>query len=339
MSYNQPPPPPGPYGEQPQQPGPYGAPPPQPPASGGQPGSPGYGYPQQPPPGPGNPYGQPQPPGPYGGQPGDPYGGQYPPPPGGGGGQGKVIGIIIAVVLVLGLIGGGIYLLTQDDKDDDKNNEQAVGQNGGGDNGGGDNGGQNGGGGDEQNPGGITDDGKQYKLTTPETLVGGQYKKLQGNEVSPSDLKASDKQLLDSAKVTDPTALRGLYFNGPATSSNSKTAIYFGAYGDVADPEASVDSVFAFVTQQIAAQGISQMVGTPEVVQPSGFENGIMKCQKAKGKNLGGEEGEEVVCVWADKSTVAMLSHSDGSTPGNVVELTTAAQLTSDVRNEIRVPR
>lgn len=352
MSYNQPPPQPGPYGQQPQQPGPYGAPPPQPPAPGGQPGSPGYGYPQQPPPpgapgGPGAPYGQPQPPGPYGGQPGgpyggpgDPYGGQVPPPPGGGGGKGKIIGIIVAVVLVLGLAGGGIYFFTKDDDNgDDKKNEQADDSNGqkeGGDNGGGDNGGN---GGDDQKPGDVTDDGKQYKLQLPEKLVNGQYTKMQGEEASPSDLNSTDKALLDSAKVTNPNALRGAYLNGSASDTNSKTAIFFGAWGEVADPEASVDSVFTYVTAQIAKQGATQMLGSPQVVQPEGFENGIMKCQLAQGKNTEGESAQEGVCVWADKSTVTMLSHTDGSGPNNEVDLNDAAKLCSDIRNEIRVER
>ncbi|WFB09586.1 hypothetical protein LRS74_22955 [Streptomyces sp. LX-29] len=114
MSYNQPPPQPGPYGGG--QPNPYGGAPQQPPGGSNpyaqQPGygypqqqpaaQPGYGYPQQPPAQSG--YGYPQQPDP----------GQAPPPqqPGGGSNRTKVIAISSAAVVVVAAVAVGAFFLT-----------------------------------------------------------------------------------------------------------------------------------------------------------------------------------------------------------------------------------
>ncbi|MET8012635.1 hypothetical protein ABZU86_12870 [Streptomyces sp. NPDC005271] len=110
MSYNQPPPPSGPYGGS--GPGPYGGAQPNPYGGGQQPPAepnpyaqpPGYGYPQaQPQQG----YGYPQQPGPYGQPP-------YPAPPaaGGGGNRTKIIAITVAGFVVAGAIVTGAVVLS-----------------------------------------------------------------------------------------------------------------------------------------------------------------------------------------------------------------------------------
>ncbi|MEU9789263.1 hypothetical protein AB0E27_01340 [Streptomyces sparsogenes] len=123
MSYNQPPPQPGPYGGGQSGPNPYTGGQPNPYGGAQQPSAepnpyaqaqPGYGYPQQPPQQPG--YGYPQ-------QPAAPYGQPQPPFPGpgapGGGGRDKtkIIAISAAALVVVGaVVTGAVVLNKGDDK-------------------------------------------------------------------------------------------------------------------------------------------------------------------------------------------------------------------------------
>ncbi|MEU8823315.1 hypothetical protein [Streptomyces sp. NPDC048636] len=162
MSYQQPPPQPGPYGGQP---GPYGAgQPPVPNPYAQQPQHPGYAQPPQGGYGQPGPYGAPgpyaAPQGPYGQPPQTPqqgagyYGG--PPPAAGGRGKGRTIGLTVgALVVVGGLVAGGFALF-----------------------------------GGESGP---------YKLTTPET-VAAEYQR-QGAGTDDSDLSAAGKKDLQSIPV------------------------------------------------------------------------------------------------------------------------------------------
>ncbi|WP_306323064.1 MULTISPECIES: hypothetical protein [unclassified Streptomyces] len=341
---NQPPQQPGPYGQQPQQPGPYGQPPQ--PGPYGQPPQapqPGYGYPQQPPQAPPqapqgvppqqpNPYGQPpqqppggysqpQQPGPYGQPPQAPYG-QYPqqPPTGGGGGK-KTLAIVLGAVVVVAALGVGGYFIFA--------------------------------GGDSGSGGGSVADDGAHKLTTPASVLGGEYKKSGGGTTSSGSFSQKDLEEAKAWGVTDPKSVNATYQAG---SGATQKAINFGGiYGKIEDPEKVVDSLFSEMqrkskssTDTLGGAKVS-FEGSPQKFTPSGFKNGVMKCQNAKydmGSGSSSASGmpssfKMPMCVWGDHSTVTYIMYSDA---GAIVAkeetpLSEAADTTAKLRDEVRVPK
>lgn len=329
MSYNQP----GPYGQQPQQPGPYG--------QGGAAGQPGYGYPQQPPQQPGpygqppqsgyghpqapgqpqNPYGQPQQPygqQPYGqqpyGQPGMP--GPYQPGPGQGGGNKKGLAIGIGAVVVVAAVIGGIMLFA-----------------------GGDDGGST-----------VADDGKRYKLTTPQT-VAGEYSKQAGSD--DSGMSSSDTGDFEKFGVENPKGAGAEYKAGSGMSV--KQLQYKGVWGEVKDPASVVDGAFAKMANEAtkdsstdSSGGKAELVGSPEKVSPSGADDAVVKCQNAKftpgsgasGAGGVGSKGFTVpICMWGDHSTVGFVIVSDAAAviSGGGMSIDQAGDITAKVRKDVRV--
>jgi len=332
MSFNQPPP--NPYGQQPQgggygqpQPGGYGQPQPgygQPQPGGyGQPqqppappqGQPAYGYPQQAPPAQA-PYGQPAYPQPgYGQQP--PYGQVpqqgygYPQPPQQGG-NGKRNGIIIGVVVALVAVGAGVFFATK------------------------------GGGGSGSS---LADNGKKYKLTTPET-VATDYTK--SSDFGDDDgFEDSDIAKLKALGVSNPTQVSAGYVKG---SEETGTLLDFaGVYGSVKDPGKVVDGMFTMLkqgTEEDKKNGTKvETSGSPESVKPAGMmSDAVMKCQQIKETDQ--ESGQTItinttVCVWADYSTVAYVIPIDPKAAiaggGSAPTVADAGDLTSKVRNDAEV--
>ncbi|MFJ5993834.1 hypothetical protein [Streptomyces sp. NPDC092370] len=312
MSYNQP----GPYGGQPQQPGPYSQPPQAP--------QPGYGYPQQaPPPQPG--YGYPQQPpqgvppqqAPYGqqpsyGQPQPPYGQApygVPQPPAAGGGK-KKTGLVIGAVAVVAAIGVGAYFV--------------IGGGGG--------------------AGALEDDGP-HKLTTPATVLSEYKRTTKDGTTAGNDLTAE----LEKSGVKNAKSAAGLYTtadlsdydpNDPASAAKmaaAKTLSLAGAYGEISDPEATLDLFFANFEksaqkESATGSGKPELVGEPEAAD---LDGAVMKCQSIKGQDrLSKKEKTNWFCAWADYSTIAIVS------PGEVAQGVTkdvAIDLTTKVRKEIRV--
>lgn len=312
MSYNQP----GPYGGQPPQgqPGPYGQQPPQ-----GQPGygypqqppqgQPGYGYPQQPPQGvPQQGYGQPQQPGPYGQPQQPPYGGApgFPPPQGA---PKKKTGLIIAsVVVALAVIGGGAYFLVGGGSSD------------------------------------VADDGP-HKLITPATVLGGEYKKSEGE---PTGNGLTDNDIEEAKKwgVTSPKEAQASYEAG--AGATQKMINFSGIYGEIEDPAKVVDAMFAEAkkeSQKDSDEGIG-FVGEPKEFTPDGFDNGVMKCQEIKTTMPTGSETEGVpssfttpVCIWGDHSTVAFVVSTDAGAilTGKGASMDESAAQAAKLRNDVRV--
>ncbi|MER5938805.1 hypothetical protein ABT121_15950 [Streptomyces sp. NPDC001928] len=328
MSYNQP----GPYGGQPQQPGPYGGQPQQPGPYGQQPQAPqpGYGYPQQAPPAqPG--YGYPQQP-PQGAPPQQPYGQQQPgypqqqpygqapygmPQPPAAGGGGKKTGLIIGAVAVVVAIGVGAYFVL---------------------------GGSRGGG-----AGNLEDDGA-HKLATPEKLLS-EYTRASkiGDSIGGSNDTAKD---LEKSGVKNGESVVGVYSTAdlsgydpkdPSTApdlselATAKGITYFGAYGEVADPEAALDKFFTDFKKSSSSSsssgaGKTELVGEAESVD---LDGAVMKCQAAKGTDPATKkEKTDWFCAWADYSTIAMVSPGD-TTQGIAKDV--AVDITTKVRAEIRV--
>ncbi|MFH9068189.1 hypothetical protein [Streptomyces alboflavus] len=321
MSHNQPGPyggqQPGPYGGgQPQQPGPYGQQPgPQGPGYGypqQQPQQPGYGYPQQAPQGvppQQPPYGQPQQPGPYGQQPQAPYG-QVPPPPQGGGG-GKKTGLIIGAVAVVAAIGVGAYFVL---------------------------------GGDDSGSAKVKDDGP-HKLTTPETVIDGEFKKDAG---SGGGFGGINTDKAEKAGVKNAKDVGADYQSGNKDNPLSIKALNFGGvYGEIDDPESVVDKMFANAKKE---QGKGSgpkttVVGDPKSYNPSDLDGAVMKCQEMKVDTSGSanssapKETSAAVCIWGDHSTIGFTVNIDvaSAMAGKSADLGDAAEKTAKLRKDARV--
>ena len=294
MSFNQPPPGPPP-GPPPQ--GPYGQQPPQ-----GAPG--GYGYPQQPPQG-GAPYGQPPQGGPYGPQQPGQFPGQVPPPPPGGGGKGKVIGIVVAVVVAVAVIAGGAFFLLSQDDDGDKGDDKHVA----------DTGGNNGG---DQPP---ADDTK-YKLEAPQTVNGMQ---MVGTQVTEEMEEKDERELA----VTNGTQMKATYTTSGeyTTDPGDRKLELVGGWGDIADPNKTVDNVFATLEK-----GAGRDIGTPERVTVAGMENAVVKCLEAP---------RGMVCSWADSSTFGLVlsSQIDADGISKPTSRDEATKVTGEIYKNGRQPR
>lgn len=320
MSYNQPPPnpygqqpPAGGYGQQPQQGGGYGQPQPgygQPPQGGGygQP-QPGYGYPQQQQQ-PQAPYGQvpPQQPGygqqPYGQQPGYGYPQQPGPPQGGGN---KRTGLIIGIVVALVAVGAGVFFVTKGDSGGSGNSA-------------------------------IKNDGKKYKLMTPDT-VATDFTKNDGSE---SDMTDKDKSDFEKAGVQDPHGVGADYKSGSGLTAKSLT--FQGVYGTVSDPNKTVDAAFGQATQEDSSDGKAELVGSPQTFKPDGLDDAILKCQAMKytpNDSNGGPKSFTVpVCIWGDYSTVGVVVVTDAQSilTGKSPSLSDTADVAAKVRKDVRVP-
>lgn len=313
MSYNQPPPDPG-YGGQPN---PYGQQHPPANAGGapsgyGQPQQGGYGQQPQQQPGYGYPSQVPPQPGPYGQQPQQGYGGYPPQPPQPPAGKKNTAWIVVAAVVVVAAIGGGAYaLLGGDDKD--KGTVSSTGGTKGG--------------------GSGSDDGKKYKLTSPQTVAG--------------DFQLKDE--LDTKSKTEMKSLPGVANPQPAggsyENSTKKKMLFRGVWGTVANPEMEVDALFVAGTKDITEDGDAELVGKPEKVTPDGLDGGaVMKCQIVRFKAPAGstspvKSADMPLCMWADHSTVAMVMVVDpvAALTGGSPSINDTAATTAKVRKDARV--
>jgi hypothetical protein len=334
MSNNQPPP--NPYGQQPSDP--YGQPPQQQPGFGppqpgygypqqaqpGQPGQPaqpaqpGYGYPQQDQPGqPGQPpygqvppqqpgYGYPQQPQPYGQQPGYGYG---QPPAAPQGGNGKRTGIIVGVVVALVAVGAGIFFVTK--------------------------------GGD----GGLKNDGKKYKLITPETVATDYTKTSSDSDFSDTDGLGDDTMaLLSKNGMTGAKKAQAGYMQG--STSTGKVLSFEGAYGTVKDPQKVADEMMKSLREdpdKDSDGSKTEFIGNAQTMHPSGADDAVVECQTAKITDTESKKAFTLsVCLWADYSTVGTVAPLDLGvlTTGVGTPLTASqtADLLVKVRKDVRVP-
>ncbi|EST35653.1 hypothetical protein N566_17475 [Streptomycetaceae bacterium MP113-05] len=177
----------------------------------------------------------------------------------------------------------------------------------------------------------VADDGA-HKIETPPTVLG-DYKKI---DQGIKEMSASE---MENAGVSNGTAASGNYNTidpsdpnlDPSDLTSMKALALIGAYGEVDDPEAAVDSVF----EDPPTENM-ELVGTAEEQSPSNF-NGYMKCQavKATGQTVPGAPSDYQICAWGDNSTIAVVTMANGTGSPSIEE---AAQLTADVREEVRKP-
>ncbi|MFD0552741.1 hypothetical protein ACFQ0X_28885 [Streptomyces rectiviolaceus] len=158
--------------------------------------------------------------------------------------------------------------------------------------------------------------------------------------MSSSDLKDLEKQ-----GVSNPKDAYAAYNYGEG--STMKSLNYSGVYGEIDDPEKVVDAMFAEMEKNSGKPGGMKLIGSPEEFTPDGFENGIMKCQKAE-FDMGDVSGDDdsmpntfqtPLCVWGDHSTVAYAAYSDvaSTASGKEIALENVASLVTNLRDDVRV--
>jgi Vesicle coat complex COPII, subunit SEC24/subunit SFB2/subunit SFB3 len=319
MSYNQP----GPYGGQPEQPGPYGQPgqpgpygqqPPAPQPGYGYPpqappAQPGYGYPQQAPQGvppQTPPYGQPPAYGqpPYGQQP--PYG-TVPMPPEPSGGK-KRTALIVGAVAVVAAIAVGAYLLFG-----------------------------------ASTTSTVADDGP-HKLTTPATVLGGEYKKSTQAGDTGGGMTKKDLQDAEGWGVKNPKDVNATYQSGDASNPLTAKQISFGGvWGTIGDPATAVDNMFADMKTNQEKEGTKdgELIGSPKAYTPSALDGAVLKCQEVKIKSGAGPKSLTMpVCIWGDHSTLGFVMPIDlaGMMAGKGSTPEAAAEIAAKLRKDVRVP-
>ncbi|WP_190012411.1 hypothetical protein, partial [Streptomyces griseomycini] len=245
-----------------------------------------------------------------------PYGqapyGMPPQPPAPGGGGGKKAGIVIGAVAVVAAIGVGAYFV--------------LGGGGG--------------------AGGLEDDGP-HKLTTPATVLGGEYKKGEGADgggFNQDDIKEAEKHGVKNAKDVSAAYQSGDESNPFAM----KMVNFMGVYGEIDDPEKTVDAMFAVMKKEASGDEEAELVGSPKGFEPSSLDGAVLKCQEIKGKNSGATPGDPAsgpaeismpVCIWGDHSTLAVVMNTDlaDAMAGKPADLEKAAELTAKFRKDVRV--
>ncbi|MBW5485891.1 hypothetical protein [Streptomyces bambusae] len=274
----------------PQSPGPYG-PPHQPTPYGGQ------AYPQhQPPPYPQQGYPGPpqQPPHPGRAPWGQPPMG--PPPAGSGNNTGKVIGIVAASLVGLLVLG---YAVT-------RVNDARTGA------------------------GGSGFPAAEYRLTVPNTLVGGTYK-LDEDLSQTKGREAIDGSHDPNARDLKPAV--GQYTS--ASAADSGVLVISGMYGRLKHPEEARRKMLAGAAD---SEG-STVAVQPKDITPSG--SGItVSCQVLTARQ-DGATATVPMCAWADGNTAASVAVVTAATsrqsPASV-DLARLAETTLKVRAEVRQP-
>ncbi|MFI9238480.1 hypothetical protein [Streptomyces sp. NPDC053079] len=307
------------------QPGPYGQPP-QPPQGPNPYGQPGYGYPQQPPAAPA--YGQQPPPPPYGapqqpaqggwGQPQAPGGwGQQPGMPGQYPPpmppQGGGKGKAIGITIGALVVVGALV-------------GGAVFFLGGGSDG----------------------DVKPYTMVMPESLLGGKFTKT-----SATTPDKQPKSIADDAEAKAMGIENGTSVGSSYTNAEKQALSVSGAYGTVADPTKTVDSMIA-LSDKKQKENAEKYKATIETVtpwtafSPSGFDGAVLKCRTQKITSTIGSfssSAETSACIWGDKSALGVVQHqvskSSGmagaaSATGNAMSAQELAEATAKIRNEVR---
>ncbi|MEU8893405.1 hypothetical protein [Streptomyces sp. NPDC048442] len=184
-----------------------------------------------------------------------------------------------------------------------------------------------------RDPGGteLKNDGKDYELTVPR-IVAGEYKLDNPGETDEEVNQDNMKQVgVKRARGIDPV------YRTRKGDDRSPSIDFDGVWGEIADPQQSLDRVIADPGWITGWVGISEhgakAVGEPKPVAPAGLDNAVMKCQVFK------EAGADykTVCVWADYSTIGVVEPKNhGAQSGKKVSVEEAAQIASDLRDEAR---
>ncbi|MEV0265063.1 hypothetical protein AB0I49_27495 [Streptomyces sp. NPDC050617] len=254
--------------------------------------------------------------------------------PAGSGRKGRTVALAAGAVVVVAAIVGGIVLLNSgDDKAEDSASATA------------DSGKKKDEAKDEAKKGEPAKyEGKRYRLTTPETVADG-LKKESGseNENAPG---AAFLSVFEKLGVSKAQGVGASYKGGE--NLGSKWLKFTGVYGDVADPEKTVDRYFASMASAGGKNTASdksvksEWKGSPTRLSVPGLDDdAVLKCQNVtytSGKDeAAGRKGMSMPnCVWADHTTVGILVHSHTASMLGEVPLETVGALSAKVRSDVR---
>ncbi|MFF4580894.1 hypothetical protein ACFY15_21280 [Streptomyces sp. NPDC001373] len=163
--------------------------------------------------------------------------------------------------------------------------------------------------------GGVSDATKGYKLVAPESV--GEFQK--DPKYQPKAFTDKDKQEAEAAGIKNASSVGMDYVSGDQKNPLTLKVISFnGLYGDIADPEKTVDGYFAMAKLKLSKDGKTdvQLIGSPKEMTPAGFKGAVMKCQEVKATSKdpsakGPKEATVPVCIWADYSTLATVTSTD----------------------------
>ncbi|MFJ3516867.1 hypothetical protein [Streptomyces sp. NPDC090131] len=170
----------------------------------------------------------------------------------------------------------------------------------------------------------------RYRLTVPETLVGGEYKLVQ--DLSATEGKEALSGSYDS-KIRDPKPAVGQYTS--ASSNGASALVISGMYGRFKDPAGARRKMLDGATDP---QGASLAVPARDITPPG--SDVTVSCQVVTVRQ-GGAESSLPMCAWADENTGASVGfvtpESSQQKPGSI-DLAAFAGTTLKVRAEARQP-
>lgn len=162
-----------------------------------------------------------------------------------------------------------------------------------------------------------------------------------------------EKQEAEAAGIKNPAQVKSAYQSGdPKNPLTAKGLNFTGVYGEVADPEKTVDAQFAMAKLNAGGKNEDfkvELIGSPQAMTPAGFKGAVMKCQEMKMTSTststtdkGPKEMTLPVCIWGDYSTVSVVTASDlasilAGKKGYTLEQT--ADLTAKLYNTARVKK
>ncbi|MBD0743098.1 hypothetical protein [Streptomyces sp. CBMA152] len=175
------------------------------------------------------------------------------------------------------------------------------------------------------------------KLTTPPSIIGGAfvYDPQVGVPITNNEIAgyAADG-------IRNPQATGAHYYS----SASRQLMVFNGAWGTIDNPAQAVDRAFAWGARQAAADKTLVIVtglGAPREMSRSGLGDAVMKCQMFKAVQSAHPSGPATTnssCIWADHSTLGMVSVRDDTRPDTGLTLDEDADMTVKVRNDTRVP-
>ncbi|MBQ0983419.1 hypothetical protein KBZ10_02475 [Streptomyces sp. F63] len=179
-----------------------------------------------------------------------------------------------------------------------------------------------------------------YTVKLPEKLVNGEYTRAEGGDGQGGGLAGGK----EAAKLG---VRNGSSVSGSYTNAANDNLVVAGLYGEIDDPGAAVDRLFAQMEKN--QEAVSATVRIDEVTpvreySPDGFDGTVMKCKTQKA--TAGSGAAEVTsgatfCAWGDTSALGVVqfqitSMDDSSELKSTDEV---AEMTNTARDESRVEK
>ncbi|MEU5213023.1 hypothetical protein [Streptomyces sp. NPDC020742] len=171
---------------------------------------------------------------------------------------------------------------------------------------------------------GTSSAGPKYKITVPQSLVGGKY----------SLTKDVSQQMgaqvpSDGVNAHDVRAAGGQYTGG------TKSLVVSGIYGSMDDPEEGIDHMINGMT---TSPGVEVAVADKEFTPSGGGEP--LKCG-VDVKQVAGQKVTVPFCAWGTSSTTGTVAQTDAAElekAPDSVDLQDLADEVSKIRSEVQVP-